>query len=66
MSTDVGSQDSKAKKGSQSGRVEHLTEAERVARGKAARGEVPRSAHAVWEPRSGSAEPAQVARKSRR
>jgi uncharacterized protein (DUF2252 family) len=27
-----------------------LAEAERVARGKAARGEVPRSAHAVWEP----------------
>jgi uncharacterized protein (DUF2252 family) len=50
MSTDVGSKDSKTKKGSQSGRVEHLAEAERVARGKAARGEVPRSAHAVWEP----------------
>jgi hypothetical protein len=50
MSTDVGPQDSKAKKGGQSGRVEHLTEAERVARGRAARGEVPRSAHAAWEP----------------
>ena len=50
MSTDVGSKDSKTKKGRQSGRVEHLTEAERVAQGKAARGEVPRSAHAEWEP----------------
>ena len=40
MTTDVSSQD-KAKKASQPGRVEHLSEAERVARGKAARGEVP-------------------------
>ena len=31
-------------------RVEHLSEAERAARGKAARAEVPRSAHAAWEP----------------
>ena len=28
----------------------HFTPAERAARGKAARGELPRSAHAVWEP----------------
>ena len=49
MTTDVTSQD-KAKRASQPGRVEHLTEAERVARGKAARGEVPRSVHAAWEP----------------
>ncbi len=50
MSTDVSSQDRKVKKGSQPGRVEHPKEAERVARGKTVRGEVPRSAHAAWEP----------------
>ena len=32
------------------GRVEHFTVAERAARGKAARAEVPRSSHAEWEP----------------
>ena len=32
-------------------RIEHATVEERAARGKAARTEVPRSAHAVWEPR---------------
>src|SRR4029077_1750287 len=31
-------------------RVEHFTPAERAARGKAARAEVPRSSHAEWEP----------------
>ena len=31
--------------------VPHFTPAERAARGKAARGELPRSAHAAWEPR---------------
>src|SRR6059036_3067476 len=30
------------------GRVEHLSKPERLARGKAARAEVPRSAHAGW------------------
>jgi uncharacterized protein (DUF2252 family) len=30
--------------------VEHFTAAERVARGKGARAEVPRSSHALWEP----------------
>src|SRR6185436_4530760 len=30
--------------------VPHFTPAERAARGKAARGELPRSAHAAWEP----------------
>jgi uncharacterized protein (DUF2252 family) len=34
----------------QSGRIEHLSEAERIAKGKAARRDVPRSAHAGWEP----------------
>jgi uncharacterized protein (DUF2252 family) len=33
-----------------SGAAAHLDPAERAARGKAARSEVPRSAHAVWEP----------------
>src|SRR4051812_11902789 len=32
------------------GRVEHLTVAERAARGKAARAEVPRASHGDWEP----------------
>ena len=35
---------------SQAKRVEHFTVAERQARGKAARAEVPRSVHAAWEP----------------
>ena len=50
MSTDVSSQDSKAKRRNQPGRVEHPSEVERVARGKSVRGEVPRSAHSAWEP----------------
>ena len=49
MSIDVTSED-QVKKGRQARRVEHLTESERSAWGKAARGEVPRSAHAAWEP----------------
>src|SRR4051794_18429668 len=36
-----------------SGRVEHFTRAERAARGKAARADVPRSSHARWEPAPG-------------
>ncbi len=39
------------------GRVLHLTAAERAARGKAARAEVPRSSHAEWEPAPGPARP---------
>ena len=35
----------------------HFTPAERVARGKAARGELPRSAHAAWEPGPGRKDP---------
>ena len=35
----------------------HFTPAERIARGKAARGELPRSAHAAWEPGPGRADP---------
>ena len=35
---------------SQAGKVEHFTIAERTARGKATRAEVPRSVHADWEP----------------
>ncbi len=38
-------------------RVAHLTPPERVARGKAARAEVPRSSHAVFEPPSRRADP---------
>ena len=37
--------------------VPHFTPAERVARGKAARGELPRSAHGAWEPGPGRRDP---------
>src|SRR4051812_12854392 len=42
------------------GRVEHPTRAERAARGKAARAEVPRSSHAEWEPAPGRRHPVDV------
>src|SRR3954447_21186649 len=42
------------------GRVEHFTPAERAARGKAARAEVPRSSHAEWEPAPGRRDPVEV------
>ena len=42
--------DEVSERSSKAGRVEHLTVEERVARGKAARAEVPRSAHGAWEP----------------
>ena len=42
--------------------VPHLSVAERVARGKAAREEVPRSSHAVFEPLGGSRRPGRAAR----
>ncbi len=41
----------------QAGSVSHPSVAERVARGKAARAQVPRSAHAIFEPPSGRADP---------
>src|SRR3954463_2730254 len=44
----------------QAGRVEHFTAAERAARGKAARAEVPRSSHAGWEPAPGRRDPVDV------
>jgi uncharacterized protein (DUF2252 family) len=50
MSTDVISAENRVKKGSRAARVEHYSVAERAARGKAARGDVPRSVHAAWEP----------------
>jgi len=40
--------------------VEHLTVEERIERGKAARGEVPRSAHAAWEPRKDRPSPVEL------
>jgi uncharacterized protein (DUF2252 family) len=43
--------------------VEHFSVAERVARGKAARAEVPRSAHAAWEPASLRASPVELLEK---
>jgi Uncharacterized protein conserved in bacteria (DUF2252) len=42
--------DEVSERSTKAARVEHLTVDERVARGKAARAEVPRSAHAAWEP----------------
>ena len=43
-----------------SGRVEHLTRAERAARGKVARAEVPRSSLGRWEPAPGRRDPVDV------
>src|SRR4051794_32963017 len=40
--------------------VEHLTAAERAARGKAARAEVPRSSHAEWQAPSGRRDPVAI------
>ena len=48
------------KQSSQAGRVEHLSAAEREAKGKAARAEVPRSAHAAWEPPPDRASPVEL------
>src|SRR4051812_35887467 len=42
------------------GAVEHLTAAERAARGKAARAEVPRSSHATWESPSVQRDPVAI------
>jgi len=41
-------------------RVEHFTPAERTARGKAARAEIPRSSHAAWEPPSHRTDPVEL------
>ena len=49
-----------ARKRRASARVVHLSVAERVARGKAARKEVPRGAHAVYEPASGRPDPVEL------
>ena len=38
-------------------KVEHFTPAERAARGKATRAEVPRASHADWEPSSARPDP---------
>jgi uncharacterized protein (DUF2252 family) len=49
MGADVRSEPDVSRSSGQAVRVEHFSVAERVARGRAARAEVPRSAHAVWE-----------------
>src|SRR5271157_3641511 len=50
-----------AKQGSKpAAAVEHASVAERVARGKAARAEVPRSSHAVFEPAPGRPDPIEL------
>ena len=40
--------------------VPHLTPAERAARGKAARAEVPRSSHAIFEPHANRPDPVEL------
>ncbi len=53
MSTDLTAADNKLDgQSSQPARIEHPSEAERAAKGKAARAEVPRSVQAAWEPAS--------------
>jgi uncharacterized protein (DUF2252 family) len=49
-----------ARKSKPGAQVAHLSVAERVARGKAARSEVPRSAHARFEPSSNRADPVEL------
>src|SRR5262245_4513128 len=44
----------------QSSKVAHFTAAERAARGKAARAEVPRSSHAEWEPSTNRHDPVEL------
>ena len=51
---------SKQKAGGASGAVPHLTVAERAARGKAARAEVPRASHAVFAPPSRRIDPSKL------
>ena len=52
MSRTMEAQDSVEEPSRAAPRVEHFTVEERESRGKTARGEVPRSVHAVWEPPS--------------
>jgi hypothetical protein len=55
--------DARAPAGARSARpkpVPHFTPAERAARGKAARSELPRSAHAEWEPAAGRSDPVEL------
>jgi uncharacterized protein (DUF2252 family) len=59
MSTEVtaGTSDGRASKPR---KVEHPSESERTAKGKAARAEVPRSAHAAWEPQKDRTSPLEL------
>ena len=50
----------RARRRSSAKAVPHLTVAERVARGKAARKEVPRSSHAAFEPAAHRADPVEL------
>jgi uncharacterized protein (DUF2252 family) len=49
-SSTVGTEEAPSEDRTGLGRVEHFTVAERAARGKAARADVPRASHANWEP----------------
>jgi uncharacterized protein (DUF2252 family) len=59
MSTEVteGNRDGRSAKAR---KVEHPSESERTAKGKAARAEVPRSAHAAWEPQADRTSPLEL------
>ena len=52
--------DEASERSSKAGRVEHFTVEERVARGKAARADIPRSAHGEWEPSPDRVSPVQL------
>ncbi len=58
--TATGARGSGARKATPTAAVPHLTVAERVARGKAARKEVPRTRHALFEPPSTRADPVEL------
>ena len=60
MSTATATQVRPAADTAGNGRVEHLTPAERVARGKAVRGEVPRASHAEWQPAPNRRDPVDI------
>jgi uncharacterized protein (DUF2252 family) len=60
MASNTGAVHEVDERSSKAGRVEHLTVSERAASGKAARAEVPRSAHAVWEPPPHRASPVEL------
>ena len=55
-----GDEGTPAKRSALGGRVEHFTVAERTARGKATRAEVPRASHGDWEPAAHRPDPVEL------